>query len=387
MQADFDYALVGGGLQNGLVALAIRGRRPAARIAMIERGTTVGGNHTWCFHAGDGRASWIDPLVVRRWPSYDVAFPSYRRRIDASYACITSPRFADVVTATLAVPGSQLFAGATAVDVRATSVVIERAGRTDELTARVVVDARGPDRGVVDECGWQKFVGRELELAEPHGIDAPMLMDATVEQRDGFRFVYLLPMSPTRILVEDTCFSERAYLDITATRDLVEDHVRERGWRVQEVIREEVGVLPLPWSMPRPRVSVPIEAGYAGGWFHPVTGYSFPLAARLADEIAALDPERVDVERLRPPTDRHARQLRYALALNKMMFGWYPPDQRWHVLERFYRLPEATIRRFYALELTAMDRARILIGRPPRGLSLRRALRRESRTTRFEERP
>ena len=73
-----------------------------------------------------------------------------------------------------------------------------------------------------------------------------------------------------------------------------------------------------------------------------------------------------------------------------MMFGWYPDDQRWHVLERFYRLPEATIRRFYALELTAMDRARIVIGRPPRGLSLRRALRRATRPTqssRFEERP
>jgi hypothetical protein len=33
-------------------------------------------------------------------------------------------------------------------------------------------------------------------------------------------------------------------------------------------------------------------------------------------------------------------------------------------------LPEVSIRRFYALELTAWDRARILVGRPPRGLSL-----------------
>ena len=38
-----------------------------------------------------------------------------------------------------------------------------------------------------------------------------------------------------------------------------------------------------------------------------------------------------------------------------------------------YRLPEATIRRFYALELTLGDRARLLVGRPPAGLSLKTA--------------
>jgi lycopene beta-cyclase len=57
-----------------------------------------------------------------------------------------------------------------------------------------------------------------------------------------------------------------------------------------------------------------------------------------------------------------------------MLFGAFAPQERYHVLERFYRLPESTIRRFYALETLAMDRARILCGRPPRGFSLRRLL-------------
>ena len=39
-----------------------------------------------------------------------------------------------------------------------------------------------------------------------------------------------------------------------------------------------------------------------------------------------------------------------------------------------FRLPESLVRRFYALELTALDRARILVGRPPRGMSLRAAV-------------
>ena len=44
------------------------------------------------------------------------------------------------------------------------------------------------------------------------------------------------------------------------------------------------------------------------------------------------------------------------------------------MLERFYReMPEDTIRRFYALDMTVGDRARLLLGRPPRGFSLRLA--------------
>ena len=74
----------------------------------------------------------------------------------------------------------------------------------------------------------------------------------------------------------------------------------------------------------------------------------------------------------------HARQLAFALRLNRMLFGWFAPADRYHVLERFYRLPEPVIRRFYALATTPVDRARILIGRPPRGLSLRHMLRREA---------
>jgi hypothetical protein len=39
-------------------------------------------------------------------------------------------------------------------------------------------------------------------------------------------------------------------------------------------------------------------------------------------------------------------------------------------------LPEDLVRRFYALDMAPQDMARILLGRPPRGLSLRARLRR-----------
>jgi lycopene beta-cyclase len=66
-----------------------------------------------------------------------------------------------------------------------------------------------------------------------------------------------------------------------------------------------------------------------------------------------------------------ARQREFAYRLNRMLFGWFAPDQRYHVFERFYGLPEITIQRFYGLAMSRGERARIVLGRPPRGLSLR----------------
>src|SRR5262245_27635475 len=82
----YDCVLVGGGLQNGLLALAILAERPDARIALVERADHLGGNHTWCFHAGDlppSATQFVGPLVEQRWPGYEVSFPGNRRTIES----------------------------------------------------------------------------------------------------------------------------------------------------------------------------------------------------------------------------------------------------------------------------------------------------------------
>lgn len=375
----FDYALVGGGLQNGLVVLALLRERPGARLVLIEKSDRVGGNHTWCFHADDVPGDLlpvVEPLVVHRWSGYEVRFPAAARSLTADYACVTADRFGRVVAGALArAPGCALITGVEAVEVGAERVVLAD-GR--ELTATAVIDARGPQRAELpaDAVAFQKFVGLELELDAPHGLTVPILMDATVPQVDGFRFVYTLPLGPRRLLVEDTYYSDAPVLDRDAVGAQVLAYARAAGWSVAGVARREHGVLPLPWrAAPALPDGGPVAAGYQGGWFHPVTGYSFPTAARLAATIASVPPERLcSGPELAALARAHRKQQQFAFRLNRMLFRWFPPEHRYRVLERFYRLPEPTIRRFYALTLTAGDRARIVLGRPPRGLSWRRAL-------------
>lgn len=371
-----DYLLVGGGLQAGLITLALAEHQPAARVAVIERGPSLGGNHTWCFHAGDlgpNGDRLVSPLVVQRWGAYDVHFPRRSRTVSEPYAVVTSERLADVVGRALARPGCTTLTSTNAVAVEPNGVVLDDGRR---LSARLVIDARGPGRfPATGQVAYQKFLGLELSLSRPHRLEHPVLMDARVPQTDGFRFFYVLPLSADRVLVEDTYFSDGPTLDSTVLQSGALSYAAELGLSVSNVVRRESGVLPLPSRTPTaPARGAPLLAGYQGGWFHPTTGYSFPAAMRLALHVATRPPEAVFDASFDALVREHARQQRFFSFLNRLLFGAFEPEDRWNVLERFYGLPEPTIRRFYAMTTTTGDRTRILCGRPPRGLSVRAAL-------------
>lgn len=373
----FDAVLVGGGLQNALISLALLERNPHARVALVERSERVGGNHTWSFHSGDvpdGARSFIEPLVVHRWSGYDVAFPNLERRVAQPYATITSERLSEIVERRFRdAQSSTLLTGTDAVRLEASRVVL---GDGRELPARLVVDARGP--GALPHSpgtAFQKFVGLELELNTPQRRTRPLLMDACVEQDDGFHFFYVLPFSDRRVLVENTYFSDTPALDVERLRRGALAYAERGGFDVRGVVREETGVLPLPVGAPgRFSDGSPLVAGYAGGFFHPTTGYSFPVALRLALHVAHAPPGDCFASHWARFVSVHRRQFRFAAFLNRLLFTAFAPEDRRNVLERFYRTPDDCIRRFYALETTAGDRLRLLCGRPPRGVKMSAAL-------------
>jgi lycopene beta-cyclase len=241
---------------------------------------------------------------------------------------------------------------------------------------RVVLDARGPAQPGPARAGYQKFVGLALALQSDGPWTAPLLMDATVSQSDGYRFFYLLPFSPRRVLVEETMYSGSPSLDASDVERRIFAYATAHGATVAEVLRRERGVLPLPLDgeIDSPRAACPIAVGYRGGFFHPVTGYSLPLAARVALAVAKAGTPEETVTAVRAVARQLEPQRRFGQLLNRLMFEAMPPASRWTAFDRFYRLPTPTIARFYASASTWADRARILVGRPPAGLSWRHLL-------------
>lgn len=362
---DCDLAIIGGGLSGGLIALAFARLRPEVRPLLVEQGDRPGGNHVWSFFDGDVVPAdrWlIDPLVAHRWSQgHRVDFPGYSRDLDTPYNSITTVQLAVALERAL---GNQLLTHATVTALSPDHVELAD-GRT--IRARAVVDARGAGDLSALHCGWQKFVGHALRVDRPHGIDRPVIMDATVEQQDGYRFIYLLPWDDRTIFIEDTYYSDTPDLDIATLDARIAAYAQGKGWQ-GEVIHREQGVLPVvhggDFDRYWPKEDRVARAGVRAGLFQPMTGYSLPDAVRFARWLADRPLDSLPAA-TRAYARAHWRRGGYYRLLGKMLFGAARPDQRWRIFARFYRLRPALIQRFYAGRSTIADRIRILCGRPP----------------------
>jgi lycopene beta-cyclase len=361
----YDVVIAGAGLHGGLIALALLDAEPTLRLALVERADRPAGNHTWCFHRADvppDIGSWFVRLPLIGWPGYRVAFPGFERTLDLPYCCLTSAALATALQDAFAAQATAcLLTGCAVTALDGHSVTLADGRR---LRAPLVIDARaGAGRG--EGGGYQKFLGLEVELDADSGLDRPVLMDARVAQGQQFRFMYVLPLAPRRLLIEDTAFARTPELDPAQRRAAIHAYAAASGWRIRAVVREESGLLPMPWRGMPPAPRMPLTVGYAGGWFHPATGYSAPSALRLAALLAR--HRRQPLAALQAEWRRHRRRFRLGLVLNWLAFRGFRPDLMWHPFARFYRLPLPVIGRFCSLQSTALDVARLPVGRPPRG--------------------
>ena len=368
MRSNEPLIIVGGGLAGSLAALAIAARRPDVPLLLVEAGDCFGGNHTWSYFDGDivgDELALVEAMKPIRWPSHSVRFPGRTRALGFGYNSVHSSGLDALVRKRLSPSQRKL---GTAVSAIAADQITLADGTM--IAASGVIDARGPDGPMPGiELAWQKFVGVEYD-APGHGLEAPIIMDATVDQAEGYRFVYSLPFTADRLLVEDTYYTNGADLDAPVVETRIADYVEAQGW-TGTPIRKETGVLPiLLGGDPNifwPATDRVARLGLKGGFFHGTTGYSLPQAAANAialSRLADLSGSSISAWTRKRFLD-HWRSGSFYRLLNRLLFRAAPPEQRVRVFTHFYRLKEVLVSRFYAGKLTQRDKLRILTGKPP----------------------
>lgn len=382
---DCDIAIVGGGLSGGLIALALARHRPDLSVRLIEGGAVPGGNHRWSWFATDLDDAGQDLMSRFRkteWEDgYEIRFPQLQRDLDAGYRSLTSEDFAATLERELG--DGAILTGREASAIEAKSVTFAD-GTT--LTAHKVIDCRGYSSTADLKGGWQVFMGRHVRTDQPHGITKPIIMDATVDQvapagnGGAYRFVYVLPLGSHDVFVEDTYYADKPDLDRSALSGRIDQYCHRAGIS-GEPVSFETGVLPVitggdfsafQAAHRTPGVAV---AGGRGGFVHPLTSYTLPIAVEVA--LAIAEDADLPGEQLAAKLETHARKVWKSMgfyrALGRMLFNGASPEIRYRIFERFYGLPETLVERFYAGKSTLMDRMRVLTGKPPipihRGIS------------------
>ncbi len=365
-----DIAIVGGGLAGGLIALALRQARPDLVVHLYEAGPVLGGNHRWSWFDSDltpaGQAL-LAPFRKVRWQGYAVRFPAHRRTLGGQYNSLASTDFDAALRREL---GQDTIRTGTAV------AALDGGGITladgTQISARAVVDCREKAPGGHLRGGWQVFMGRQFRTDRPHGLTRPIVMDADVTQHGAYRFVYTLPLAVDELFVEDTYYADSPLLDRSALSGRIDRYCEGMGWH-GTILHGETGVLPVitggdfaAWQADGAADGV-ARAGAGGGFVHPLTSYTLPFAVETALVIAAEAelPGTQLAAVLAARARAHWGRMRFYRVLGKMLFGAATPDQRFRIFERFYRLPQPLIERFYAGQSTVADRIRILSGKPP----------------------
>ncbi len=377
MRFDADLLILGGGcagLSLG-VRLAHDGGR-SRRTLILERREAYQNDRTWCFWRGAAHP--FEQLISHSWLKMRVRSRPAQVDVDCGstpYQLLSSGAFYENAEAQIArAPAVELRLG---VSVREEPIRIAGGWVVETgvgaVRARQIIDTRPPP-GVVagDVLLWQSFVGHEIECASPVFDPATVeLMDFEASSENGVAFTYLLPLSPTRALVEYTVFGRNRRSAVSlASAQCAAVAAACRGNPVV-VLREESGILPmgLPANLVR-RVVDYRRVGLMSGAGRASTGYAFQRIQRWAESAAAsLRRNSFDVG--------HAPDAWHQRAMDRLflqVLRAHPERAPELFLSLFRNADAARVIRFLSDSGSAVDCAAI-IATLPVGLFLRQLMR------------
>ncbi len=281
MKQVYDFAIVGAGCSGLTLASLMASEAPRdARIALVDLRTTYAMDRVWCY--------WN----VFAHPFLDAVRHSWKRwkiRYKGNEIVLTTDRYpyhfipADAFYKTAFEKmshhtGFELHLG------RAVERFEENNGHVriktdgDDLMARHVFDGRLLADDLINwQCLLQHYGGQIIKTDRPVFDPATMtLMDFDIPQKDGIAFVYVLPFSSHRALIEPTFFSYQS-LNADDYRTIIRSYLSKR-YRVTSyaVEFEEQGIIPMQSRVPNRHSSARVHRiGTQAGMVKGSTGYGF----------------------------------------------------------------------------------------------------------------
>lgn len=379
----YDVILAGGGLSGRTLALELIAQ-PAfqhKKILLIDRDAKDRNDRTWCFWAADeadippfAHKTWTNCLFYGEKWSRSLQMPPYR------YVMVRGIDFYSWSAA-------QLDAAPQIAQIQTNIRHIHPDGRveTDAGTFQaewVFNSALAPlpllpqdppppytfqNQALPPQYTWflQHFKGWIVETPHPaFDHDTATLMDFRVDQAGDTRFVYVLPFSENRALVEYTIFSPQLCPPEdydAALRAYLRDFLNVEQYTVAET---EFGVIPMtdyPFS-PKQTGRV-VHIGTVGGFVKGSSGYAFKRTRRklrhfVQDWAASGTPH--------PQLLASAYRFRLydSIMLQVLREKWYPGRQ--FFTDLFQKQPATRIFRFLDEESTFAEELQVMYTPPSR---------------------
>ena len=297
----FDYLIVGGGAAGLSLAYQMAQEPQLAhkKVLIIEPDAKAQNDRTWSFWA-DAPGP-FDGIVAHEWGKIAFRSPGFERVIELGryrYKTINGLDYYRFVQGALAGNAQFTRIRGEVSELVNTAIGVCAITATGIFTARYAFDSRPPDLQRLKQPEkyrylLQHFVGWEVET-ETDVFDPTTMefMDFRGAQQHEARFIYVLPFSPRKALVEYTLFSATP-LAKTEYEAAIREYLHHTlGLKTYRITAEEMGAIPMT-DHPLPAREGPniINLGTRGGRAKPSTGYAFKRiqhhSARLVSALAA----------------------------------------------------------------------------------------------------
>ncbi len=295
-QLDFDYLIVGGGAAGLSLAYHIAQEPQLAgqKVLIIEPDAKDTNDRTWSFWSNGPTV--FDPVVAHEWQKIAFRSPAFDKVMDLGdyrYCTIRGLDYYNFVRQALVNNPQFTWMQAPVDNLCATRRIGVRATTpAGSFTARYAFDSRPPAiapnprkyRYLVQHfVGWE--VETDTDVFDPTVVE---FMDFRGEQHHEARFVYVLPFTPRKALVEYTLFSETP-LPKSEYEAAIRDYLANTlGLKDYRITAKEAGAIPMTdHPLPTRTGERIINLGTRGGRAKPSTGYAFQRIQRHSARLVA----------------------------------------------------------------------------------------------------
>ena len=255
------------------------------KILVVDANFNKGNDRTWCFW--EDQAGPFESIVCKKWSNIEVLKGTMQRLLPTApfeYKMIQGIDFYQHISAFAKGFDNVEWVASKILSIEPANSGARVNWEDGAANADYVFSSIHGDR--IQSALWQHFKGIVVEFDAPVFNDIiARLMDFNVPQKDATAFMYLLPLTDKKALVEYTLFSP-SILD-TAEYDLVlnaymEEHYKGKAYTI---VHTEQGAIPMTTKKMTSTIDNVISIGTMGDAVKASTGYAFQFIQKQTQQI------------------------------------------------------------------------------------------------------
>jgi lycopene beta-cyclase len=289
----YNYIFAGAGLSALMTVykLVKSGKFSDKTILLLDENRKKDNDRTWCFWE-EKNETW-DAIVTKKWKSALYTDQNRSINIDLApnkYNQIRSIDFYTFVLDEISKHDNVTFENQKVVEFIESTDVITIQTNTKIYSCDQLFNSILNPYEVENQTQYpllkQHFIGWFIESEQAiFNSEQATFMDFSVEQKGNTRFMYVLPTTKTKALLEYTLFSQ-SHLETAEYESEIELYIQKLGITNYKIIEKERGSIPMTcfpfWKNNTKRL---LNIGSAGGWTKASTGYTFKNADKKSTQL------------------------------------------------------------------------------------------------------